>query len=108
MPHAATNTVAYKCIPLFYYTFLPSGKAVLVVVGIHTFFSTIFTSARALEMLERGGDLAAALGPPNFSNLERKSDTDDVTLGLIDVALGCSSTCVNVNCVNICTTMTKA
>ena len=30
LPHGATNTAAYKCISLFYNTFLPSGKAVLV------------------------------------------------------------------------------
>ena len=28
--HASTNTAAYKCISLFWNTFLPSGKAVLV------------------------------------------------------------------------------
>ena len=30
LPHAATNTAAYKCISLFCNTFLPSGKAILV------------------------------------------------------------------------------
>ena len=32
LPHAATNSAAYKCISLFCNTFLPSGKAVLVLL----------------------------------------------------------------------------
>ena len=33
LPHATTNTAAYKCICLFCNTFLPSGKAVLVLLA---------------------------------------------------------------------------
>ena len=32
LPHAATNTAAYRCISLFCNTFLPLGKAVLVYI----------------------------------------------------------------------------
>ena len=50
----------------------------------------MLTSDKALVVV--AGVLLAPLGPPNFSNFERKSDTEDVTRGLGAVVPGWSST----------------